>query len=67
MAVTSFNVDEKLDATLEQLKAHYSASSKAEIVRKAIALLKVAQENEQQDGSIIIRTNRNQDMKVLVR
>ena len=67
MAVTSFNVDEKLDATLESLKMHYGASSKAEILRKAIALLKVVQENEQQDGSIIIRTNRNQDMKVLVR
>lgn len=67
MAVTSFNVDEKLDATLEMLKTHYSASSKAEVLRKAVALLKVVQENEQKDGSIIFRNAKNQEMKVLVR
>ena len=67
MAVTSFSLDDKLDKTVEQLKNHYGASSKAEIFRKAIALLQVVQENEQQDGSIIIRNHRNQDMKVLIR
>jgi hypothetical protein len=67
MAVTSFNVDEKLDATLEMLKTHYSASSKAEVLRKAVALLKVVQENEQTDGSIIFRNAKNQEMKVIVR
>jgi hypothetical protein len=67
MAVTSFNVDERLDQTLEELKRHYSASSKAEVLRKAVALLKVVQENEQQDGSIILRNSENEDVKVLVR
>lgn len=67
MAVTSFNVDPKLDQTLEELKRHYGASSKAEVLRKAVALLKVVQENEQPDGSVLIRTSRNKDMKVVVR
>jgi hypothetical protein len=67
MAVTSFNVDPKLDQTLEDLKRHYGAASKAEVLRKAIALLKVVQENEQPDGSVMIRTSQNRDMKVLVR
>ena len=67
MAVTSFNVDQKLDQALEELKKHYGASSKAEILRKAVALLKVASENEQADGSIVIKTAQNKDMKILVR
>lgn len=66
MALTSFNVDTRMDATLEQLKEHYSASSKAEVIRKAVALLKVAMENEQDDGSLVIRKN-NEDIKVLVK
>ena len=64
--LTSFNVDERMDETLEQLKEHYNASSKAEVIRKAVALLKVVTENEQDDGSLIIRRN-NEDVKVLVK
>jgi len=67
MAVTSFNVDPKTDQTLEDLKRHYHASSKAEILRKAIALLNVASRSEQEDGSIIIRQKGGQDVKVVVR
>ena len=66
MAVTTFNVDPKLDQTLETLKTHYHASSKAEILRKAVALLNVASRSEQKDGSIIIRQN-GQDVKVVLR
>lgn len=67
MAVTTFNVDPKTDQTLEDLKRHYHAASKAEILRKAIALLNVASRNEQDDGSIIIRQQNGQDVKVVVR
>ena len=66
MKLTTFNVDEKMDATLEELKKHYSASSKAEVIRKAIALLKFAKENEQEDGSLIVRSG-NEELKVLVK
>ena len=54
MPLTSFNIDERTDRTLEELKSHFGASSKAEIVRKAIALLNVAKDAEQPDGSVII-------------
>jgi hypothetical protein len=67
MAVTSFNIDAKLDQTLEDLKVHYHASSKAEILRKAIALLKVASANEQPDGSIAMKTPQNKELRVVVR
>ncbi|MDE2255649.1 MAG: hypothetical protein KGL42_15475 [Betaproteobacteria bacterium] len=66
MAVTTFNVDPKFDQTLEALKTHYQASSKAAILRKAIALLNVASRSEQEDGSIIIRQD-GQDVKIILR
>jgi hypothetical protein len=66
MAMTSFNVDDKMDRTLEELKKHYGASSKAEVLRKAVALLNVAKEAEQADGSIVIRKD-HEDLKVLVK
>lgn len=51
---TSFNIDAKLDQTLEQLKVHLGASSKAEVLRKAVALLNVATRHENADGSVTI-------------
>lgn len=66
MAVTSFNIDSKLDNTLEALKSHYGASSKAEVLRKAIALLNVVSRNENTDGSVTIRHN-DKDIKVILR
>lgn len=53
---TTFKFDEKLTATLEELKVATGASSKAEIVRRAIALLKVVQEAKDDGGTLIIRT-----------
>jgi hypothetical protein len=55
MAQTSFNVDERMAQSLEELKRHLGASSKAEVIKKAIALLKVATESEAPDGTITIR------------
>jgi hypothetical protein len=66
MAVTTFNFDEKLNQTLERLKEHYHAGSKAEVLRKAIALLNVASRNEEEDGSLVIRHN-GKDIRVLMK
>jgi hypothetical protein len=65
MSVTTFNCDAKMTATLEALKAHYGAASKAEVFRKAVALLKVAQENERPDGSIVL-VDRSRGKEVVV-
>jgi hypothetical protein len=53
--VNSKDIDEKTDQTLENLRRHYGAASKAAVLRKAIALLNVAKRYEQLDGSLIIR------------
>jgi hypothetical protein len=66
MPLTSFNIDERTDRTLEELKTHYGASSKAEVVRKAIALLNVAKAAEQPDGSVVIMRGADQ-VRVIVK
>ena len=66
MPVTSFNIDEKMGQELDQLKTHLNASSKAEVLRKAVALLKIATESEAADGSIIIRKN-DVDQKIILK
>lgn len=66
MALTSFNIDQKMQNTLEELKRHYGATSNAEVLRKAIALLQVVKENESEDGAFVLRKN-NQDIKVVIR
>ncbi len=66
MAVTTFNIDEKMGQTLEELKEHFGASSKAEVLRKAVALLKIATESEAADGSITIRKN-DVDQKIIIK
>jgi len=64
---SSFNIDSTLDKTLEELKKHYGASSKAEILRKAIALLNVASRHENADGSLTLRQDGKNDTKVVLR
>ncbi len=66
MAATTFNIDAKMDQTLEELKVHYGATSKAEVLRKAIALLNIAKDAEEQDGSLVIKKG-NETVKVMVR
>lgn len=66
MGVTTFNIDEKMGQTLEELKDHFGASSKAEVLRKAVALLKIAMESEAADGSIIIRKD-DVDQKIIIK
>lgn len=65
MAVTTFNVDEKMVKVLEDLRIHYHASSRAEVLRKAVALLKIASESEAEGGSIIVRKD-DVDQKIVI-
>jgi predicted transcriptional regulator len=53
---TTFKFDEKLTATLDDLKSSTGASSKAEIVRRAIALFKVVQEATEEGSEVVIRS-----------
>lgn len=66
MAVTSFSVDAKMDKKLEELKEHFGASSKSEVIRKAVALLNIAKDAEQSDGSFVIKKG-DEEVKVIVK
>ena len=66
MPLTTFNIDERTDRTLEELKTHFGASSKAEIVRKAIAFLNVAKDAEEPDGSVVIKKHGG-EVRVIVK
>lgn len=68
MAATTFKFDAKTNKVLEELREHYGASSKAEVLRKAIALLDIAAEAEDQDQQIIVESkDGTQKRQVLVR
>ena len=56
MATSSFKFDAKTNDLLAQLQKHYHASSKAEVLRKAIAVLDVVAEAEESEQKIIIES-----------
>ena len=64
MPVTSFNFSDEITSKLEALQQHYGASSKAEVLRKAIALLDLAKDSEQPDGTIVITQANDEQIKV---
>jgi hypothetical protein len=53
--LSTFRFDEQLTNTIEELKNTSSASSKAEIVRRAITLLKVVQDAAQNGETLVLR------------
>lgn len=53
--LTTFKFDEQLTKTLDDLKTSSSASSKAEVVRRAITLLKVVQDAAEKGEKLVLR------------
>lgn len=66
MANLTLNLDKKAEKGIEKLKAHYGATSKAEIIRKALSLLEVVAEIEANHGEFIARKDK-QETRILVR
>lgn len=54
MSQTTFNFDQRTDELIRQLKHHFGARTKAEVIRKALAVLQLAMEAAEQDGEIAI-------------
>jgi hypothetical protein len=54
MAMYSMKLDKKADALLEKLKCQLGATSKAEVLRLAVALLKTVQEGRQQGMKVAL-------------
>lgn len=62
--LSTFRFDEQLTKTIDELKSASSASSKAEIVRRAITLLKVVQDATNNGEKLVLRRE-DKDGKIL--
>jgi hypothetical protein len=54
--LTTFKFDGRVLATIDELKKSTNATSKAEIVRRAISLLKLYQDAKDKGEKIVLRT-----------
>lgn len=52
MSNLNLHLDKKAEQSIEDLKQHYGAGSKAEVIRKALALLQVAARIEKGHGTL---------------
>ncbi len=54
-SLSTFKFDEQLTKTLDELKSASSASSKSEVVRRAITLLKLVQDAAANGEKLVLR------------
>lgn len=66
MAKTTFNFHPDTSATLKELQQHFKTASKAEVLRKAIALLEMAQEARERGGEMAVVDKDGNVHKVLM-
>ena len=65
MAQTTFNFDQRTEELIRELKTHFGASTKAEVLRKALKLLAVAQDVQKRGRELGV-VNKNKKIQVLV-
>lgn len=56
MKTFTVTIDEKMDRTLDELKGDFGKSSKAEVFRLAVALLRVAAEARRNSRKLAVAT-----------
>lgn len=64
--LSTFKFDPKLTAIIEELKESSSASSKAEIVRRAITLLKVVQDAKERGEELVLVRDDNTQTRIIL-
>ena len=65
MAMTSFDFDKKLTETIDKLKKDMGATSRSEVLRRAIALLQIAN-TATRDGSELVIKKKGQTEKHII-
>ncbi len=63
----TFKTDTRTIAMIEELKEHFNASSRAEVLRKALALLELAREAEEQDREMAVVDSKDTIRRILLR
>ena len=66
MSNLTLNLDEQAEDSINKLRKHYGASSKAEVIRKAIALLQIAAKVESTHGELIAKKG-DKETRIIVR
>jgi Arc/MetJ-type ribon-helix-helix transcriptional regulator len=59
-SLSTFRFDEQLTQTIDDLKNSSTASSKAEVVRRAITLLKLVQDAHSNGEKLVLRKEDNE-------
>ncbi len=66
MTELNLQLDQRASDSLIELMSHYRVSSKAEIISKAIAVLKIASHVDKTQGELFARKG-NHETKIIVR
>lgn len=61
--LSTFRFDDRLTKIIEELKSETSATSKAEIVRRAISLLKVVQDGKNRGEKLVLISESDEGRK----
>lgn len=65
-STSTFKFDSKTNEVLDELRRHYGAASKAEVLRKAIALLDVAAKAEDNKEAIFVASETGEPKRQIV-
>ena len=63
---TTFKFDEQITQTLEELKKNTRAASKSEVLRRAILLLKVAEEAQRKGEKLVLKDDKGAEREIIV-
>jgi Ribbon-helix-helix protein, copG family len=64
--VTSFVLDQKSREALNELRDTLNASSNAEVIRRALTLLRMAARTTSEDGKVILREKSGAEREVVM-
>lgn len=66
MAVTTFDFDPKLTKMIDQLKGKLHASSRAEVLRRAIILLEIASLAKDDGAELVIKKKGGKEQQIIL-
>lgn len=66
MATTTLQMNQRTEDAVEKIKSITGATTKAEVIRKAIALLEAAAKASSENGEIVIRTADGTEQKIIM-
>lgn len=66
MAVTTFDFDPKLTKMIDQLKSELHASSRAEVLRRAIILLEIASLAKKDGAELVIKKKGRKEQQIIL-